>query len=112
MNGGVHDVERTALDVRVAAEDAAGVSPAPLEGADVTAYREVMRRVTAACEQRAHRPGAPFRRPVVIDANLIGLEVLEEAVNAAHDMWDPYVHIGSAAAGVIRALSEIGWSQV
>lgn len=96
-----HDVERTALDVRVDAEDRAGVAVEPIVGADITAYREVMHRVAAGFEQRAG----------VVDANLIAVEVLEEAVNAAHSEWDPYEYVGSVAVGVVRALREIGWSR-
>lgn len=96
------DVERTALDVRVDAEDRAGVFPGLIVGEDVTAYREVMQRVAAECEQRTG---------LVVDANLIAIEVLTEAVEKADGEWDPHVVIGSAAVGIVRALRDIGWSR-
>lgn len=94
--------ERTASDVRVEAEDRAGVALEPIVGEDVAAYREVMQRVAEAVEARNG----------IVDANLIAIEVLNEAVEAAHPAWDPYVHVGGAAVGIMRALREIGWSRL
>jgi hypothetical protein len=106
VNGDRSDVERTALDVRVDAEDRAGVFPGLIAGEDITAYQEVMRRVAAECEERAaHRTGR------VVDANLIAIEVLTEAVANADGEWDPHVYIGSAAVGIVRALKQIGWGR-
>lgn len=96
------EIERTVTDVRVDAEDRAGVFPGLIVGQDVAAYREVMQRVTAEVEQRTG---------LVVDANLIAIEVLTEAVANADGEWDPHVHIGSAAVGIVRALRDIGWSR-
>ena len=94
MTGPERDVERTDLDVRVEAEDRAGVMPDRVEGADVIAHREVIDRARRAARQ--------------VEAREVAVEVLVEAVDRSGDQWDPHAYVGSVAAGIIRALRDLG----
>lgn len=103
MSAPERDVERTALDVRVEAEDRAGRPPAVVEGADVIAHREVIDRARRAPIDR------PYDHPArQVEAREVAVEVLVEAVDRSGDQWDPHAYVGSVAAGIVRALRDLG----
>lgn len=96
-------VERTELDVRVEAEDRAGVMPAAVEGADVLAHREVLERFARV--NAGVMPGFAHAGSLQTAA----LDVLVEAHDRmAGDEWDPLAYLGSVASGVVRALRDLG----
>ena len=44
----------------------------------------------------------------VVIARRLAVGQLVEAVDQAHDQWDPYAHVGSVAVGIVRALRDLG----